>query len=146
MGLGSAHTESLGVPAFGNRQSDALQDAKQSTSDRDFTFMNAAKVNEEKAKLRMVYSIFASMLVCGTLYLNISSFYPLYVSVTYGDQISTVLIACTLCCFNLAGVVCTPIHAITIGKMGRKNALLVGFWAILISNTALGLCASISAE
>jgi len=56
------------------------------------------------------------------------------------------MIACTLCCFNLAGVVCTPIHAITISKMGRKNALLVGFWAILISNTALGLCSYISAE
>jgi len=94
----------------------------------------------------MVYSIFLSMLVCGTLYLNISSFFPLYVNSVYGDKISTVMIACTLCCFNLAGVVCSPIHAITISRMGRKNALLVGFWAILISNTALGLCASISAE
>jgi len=56
------------------------------------------------------------------------------------------MIACTLCCFNLAGVVCTPIHAITISRMGRKNALLVGFWAILLSNTALGLCSLISEE
>lgn len=56
------------------------------------------------------------------------------------------MIACTLTCFNLAGVLCTPIHAVTISKMGRKNALLVGFWAILISNTALGLCASVSEE
>lgn len=94
----------------------------------------------------MVYSIFASMLVCGTLYLNISSFYPLYVNDNYGKQISTVTIACTLTCFNLAGVVCTPIHAMTISKMGRKNALLVGFWAILISNTALGMCAYISKD
>ena len=86
------------------------------------------------------------MLVCGTLYLNISSFYPLYVNVKYKGKISTVMIACTLCCFNLAGVVCTPIHAITISRMGRKNALLVGFWAILISNTALGLCSLISED
>ena len=123
-----------------------LKDEDQDKNDREFTFSNAIKEQEEKAKLRMVYSIFLSMLVCGTLYLNISSFFPLYVNSVYGDQISTVMIACTLCCFNLAGVVCTPIHAITISRMGRKNALLVGFWAILISNTALGLCASISAE
>ena len=94
----------------------------------------------------MVYSIFASMMVCGTLYLNISSFYPLFVKKKYGDEISTVVIACTLCCFNLAGVVCTPIHAVTISRMGRKNALLVGFWVILISNTCLGFCAYISEE
>ena len=31
------------------------------------------------AKDRMAYCIFASMLACGTLYLNITSFFPLFV-------------------------------------------------------------------
>jgi predicted MFS family arabinose efflux permease len=94
----------------------------------------------------MVYCILTSMVVCGTLYLSITSFYPLYTDGKYGKKISTVTISFTLVCFNLAGVVCTPIHAITIGKMGRKNALLIGFWAILISNTALGLCSLVSED
>ena len=38
----------------------------------------SGQINEWEKK-RMVYSIFASMLVCGTLYLNIASFYPLFV-------------------------------------------------------------------
>ena len=44
-------------------------------------------INEFEKK-RMVYSIFASMLVCGTLYLNIASFYPIFVDENYGDNIN----------------------------------------------------------
>ena len=44
-------------------------------------------INEFEKK-RMVYSIFASMLVCGTLYLNIASFYPIFVDENYGDYIN----------------------------------------------------------
>jgi MFS family permease len=89
----------------------------------------------------MAYCIFASMLACGTLYLNITSFFPLFVQKRFGDQINTVVIAITLTSFNFAGVVCSPIHAVTISKMGRKNALMIGFVCIFLSNTALGVCA-----
>ena len=114
--------------------------------DARMTFSEAQKKIEEREKLRMVYSIFASMLVCGTLYLNISSFYPIFVADKYGDKINTLMIACALCCFNFAGVVCSPIHAVTISKMGRKNAMLVGFVCILVSNTALGMLSYIPAS
>ena len=73
------------------------------------------KLENQGKKQMMALSIFLSMLVCGTLYLNITSFFPLFVKDKYGDSIGTVLIACTLTCFNLAGVVCSPIHAVTIG-------------------------------
>lgn len=86
------------------------------------------------------------MLVCGTLYLNISSFYPVFVNKKYGDKINTIQIAMALACFNLAGVVCAPVHAITIRMMGRKNAILVGFLAILASNTALGMLSYLSED
>jgi len=55
-------------------------------------------INEFEKK-RMVYSIFASMLVCGTLYLNIASFYPIFVDEHYGDSINQTMVACALCCF-----------------------------------------------
>jgi MFS family permease len=57
-----------------------------------------------------------------------------------------VIIAVILTSFNFAGVVCSPIHAITISKMGRKNALIIGFIFIFVSNTALGVCAYLAPD
>lgn len=105
-----------------------------------------AAASEARAKAHMAYCIFASMLACGTLYLNITSFFPLFVQKQFGDQINTVVIAITLSSFNFAGVVCSPIHAVTISKMGRKNALMIGFGCIFLSNTALGVCAYLAPE
>ena len=92
----------------------------------------------------MVYSIFASMLVCGTLYLNIASFYPIFVDENYGDSINQTMVACALCCFQFAGVCCTPIHAFTISRMGRKNAMMIGFGSIFVSNTIMGMLSLIN--
>ena len=100
-------------------------------------------INEFEKK-RMVYSIFASMLVCGTLYLNIASFYPVFVDENYGDSINQTMVACALCCFQFAGVCCTPIHAFTISKMGRKNAMMIGFGSIFVSNTIMGMLSLIN--
>jgi len=94
----------------------------------------------------MVLTIYASMLVCGTLYLNVSAFYPVYTVNKYGDKINTFDIACALCCFNFAGVVCSPIHGFTINKMGRKNSMIVGFVCILVSNTALAFLSYLTAD
>ena len=104
----------------------------------------ASKTVNEFEKKRMVYSIFGSMLVCGTLYLNIASFFPLFVAEFYAENINQSMVACALCCFQFAGVICTPIHAITISKMGRKNAMMIGFGAILISNTVLGMLSKVN--
>lgn len=48
--------------------------------------------------------------------------------------------------FQVAGVVCTPIHSVTISRMGRKNAIIVGFVCMIIANTGLGLIALINTE
>ena len=45
--------------------------------------------------------------------------------------------------FQLAGVVCPPIHSVTMVKMGRKNAVVIGFICMITANTGLGLLAFI---
>jgi len=47
----------------------------------------------------MAYTIFAAMLVVGTLYLNISSFYPTYAQKEYGAEMNTLRIALALTAF-----------------------------------------------
>ena len=140
--MGPEKEKLLGFPQVVVAERQPSPAGKGSSDDR-VTFLAAAKKIEEREKLRMVYSIFASMLVCGTLYLNISSFYPIFVADKFEGEISTLMIACALCCFNFAGVVCSPIHAVTISMMGRKNAMLIGFMCILVSNTCLGLLSNI---
>ena len=48
------------------------------------------------------------------------------------------MVGLALGCFQIAGIFCTPIHAVTISKMGRKNSIVFGFTLILMANTALG--------
>ena len=49
------------------------------------------------------------------------------------------MVAIAMSMFQLAGVVCPPIHSVTMVKMGRKNAIIVGFLCMIIANTGLGL-------
>ena len=49
------------------------------------------------------------------------------------------MIAVAMSAFNLSGLLCAPIHAMTISKMGRKNAIIFGILLVLISNTCMGL-------
>lgn len=92
----------------------------------------------------MIMCIIATQFTCGTLYLNIVSFYPLFVDTHYRDAISTFKVSVAMSAFQFAGVICTPIHAITISKMGRKNAMIIGTICMLIANTCLGMLALIS--
>ena len=85
----------------------------------------------------------ATQFTCGTLYLNIVSFYPLFVDKHYSKNINTFMVSIAMSAFQFAGVICTPIHAITIGIMGRKNAMLYGTWCMLAANTGLGMLALI---
>jgi predicted MFS family arabinose efflux permease len=53
------------------------------------------------------------------------------------------MVSIILCAFEVSAVLSTPIHAITISKMGRKNAMLIGMVAILIATYMLGFLAYI---
>lgn len=78
-----------------------------------------------------------------TLYLNVGAFFPLYVDSNYKGYINTTMVSIILCAFEVSAVLSTPIHAITISKMGRKNAMLIGMVAILIATYMLGFLAYI---
>lgn len=78
----------------------------------------------------------------GTMILNIVSFFPLFVNIHYGKYIDATMTGMALACFNLAGSVFTPLHAVTISKFGRKNSIMIGFVFMLASNTMLGAMGS----
>jgi MFS family permease len=61
----------------------------------------------------------------------------------YKDSISTFKVGVAMSVFQFAGVIFTPIHAITISKMGRKNAMLVGEVCMFVANVGLGMLAII---
>lgn len=100
----------------------------------------------DKEKKYLIVCLLVCQATCGTLYLNIVSFYPLFVDDHYSKYINTMMVSVALATFNFAGVVCTPIHAVTISRMGRKNAIVVGLVCMLISNTGLGMLALIPYE
>jgi MFS family permease len=77
--------------------------------------------------------------VTNILYLNVGAFYPLFVEKNYNDDINSTLVAIVLSSLEFAGVVFSPIHAITISKMGRKNAIIIGLLILMIATFALGL-------
>jgi len=82
--------------------------------------------------------IILSSFMMGTMILNIVSFFPLFVNIHYGKHIDATMTGIALACFNLAGSVFTPLHAVTISKFGRKNSILIGFTFMLTSNSMLG--------
>jgi MFS family permease len=86
------------------------------------------------------------VLSCGTAYLNVSSFYPLFVNENYKDKINSTIVSVCLAAFELAGCLFTPIHGYTISKIGRKNAILIGFALLILSTTALGMVALIDSK
>jgi MFS family permease len=86
------------------------------------------------------------VLSCGTAYLNVSSFYPLYVNDKYPGKINSTIVSICLAAFEFAGFIFTPIHGYTISKIGRKNAILMGFTLLILSTTALGMIALIDPE
>lgn len=90
----------------------------------------------------MTGTILAAMVVCGTLYLSIASFFPLYVQKNF-SEINITMISICMSSFEFAGVICGPIHAVTMSKMGRKNAIIIGHILILLTTVSLGLISNI---
>lgn len=71
--------------------------------------------------------------------MNISSFYPLYVNDHFGESIDSTMVAVSLCAFEFAGIICTPLIPKIMGSFGRKYSINLGFLMLLISNSGLGL-------
>lgn len=107
------------------------------------TYAAATKKNSReltpREKTTLIVCIIICQITCGTLYLNVVSFFPLFVNQHYKDYISTFMTSCCLSAFQFAAVISTKVHQVTISKMGRKNAVIVGFTILLISTTCLGM-------
>ena len=77
-------------------------------------------------------------MVAGTQYLNVMSFFPLFVEQHYDLYISTSMVSICMSCFEIGGIISSPIIGSTIQKIGRKNALIIGFIIMSLSNFGLG--------
>ena len=81
-----------------------------------------------------------------TLYLNVSSFFPLFVEEHYNEKITTTMVAVILSTFEATAMLSAPINARLISKMGRKNAIIVGVFLMFIGTMMLGMTAYIPYE
>ena len=91
----------------------------------------------ERSKL--LFAVLFGQVVCGTLYLNISSFYPLHVAEHFEEQINAIMVAVALSAFEVAGIMCTPLIPKIMGCLGRKYSINFSFALLIISNSGLGL-------
>ena len=99
---------------------------------------NSAKKLTVKEKSTLIYIIYFQCLLAGTLYMNVLTFYPLYVLDNYGDKVSTTMTSVALGCFEFSTLVFAPTHMYTSSYLGRKKGLLLGIFCMLIANTGLG--------
>ena len=77
-------------------------------------------------------------MVCGTQYLNVMSFFPLFVEQNYDKEISTSMVSICMSCFEISAILTSPIIGNSIQKTGRKNALVIGFIIMAVANIGLG--------
>lgn len=111
-------------------------------SDKPITINDPlSKQITESEKRNIVICGIISLTVVSTLYLNVGAFFPLYVDMKFGNRINTTMVAIILCAFEVSAVLSTPIHAITISKMGRKNAMIIGLIAVILATYMLGFLA-----
>ena len=97
----------------------------------------------EATQFQLLMAMLLGQVACGTQYYNIVAFFPLFVSDNYADHIDQTMVSLCLSAFQVAAVIFPKVHAITIHMMGRKNAILFGFFCIFISTMGLGLLALI---
>ena len=80
-------------------QGDNLEEnlVREGTDKKRISSVGIALTDSEKNK--MLFCVLISNMICGTMILNIASFYPLYVETYYGDWINSAMVAAALGCF-----------------------------------------------
>lgn len=86
------------------------------------------------------------MIANGTIYLNVAAFLPLYVEGKFAGTITPTMVSIILASFELACILSSKIHQLTISKMGRKNAILISYVILAISTTLLGILDKVDKE
>lgn len=91
----------------------------------------------------MLLTILLNSLISWTLYGNIATFYPIYTSDNHPSVTST-MVGAVLGIFEFSILICSPLVAISMRKVGRKNYVVIGNLAIVLSTLGFGLTNHIS--
>ena len=75
---------------------------------------------------------------CGLLYANVTSFLPVFAADKYEGHVTATQYSIIISLFNVGGVLGSPIHAITISKIGRKTSLGIGFIITIVCTAGMG--------
>ena len=86
----------------------------------------------------MIVSCLVQRIVCGTLYLSVTSFFPLYVGIHF-PEINATLISICMTAFEFSGCLFGPFHPVTMTKIGRKNSIIYGAIILVFTTTSMGL-------
>ena len=94
-----------------------------------------------------MFSVLFAQVLIATQYMNVASFYPLFVEAKYGkDTINSTMVSVAMCSFEFAGFACSFFNRRTIAWLGKKNAISFGFALSTSSVAGMGALAFISAE
>ena len=72
------------------------------------------------------------------MYFNLSAFAPLFIEERFEGKISNKMVGLMVAAMELAGVLSSPIHGLSISKMGRKNAWILGYLTVIVGTFMLG--------
>ena len=86
----------------------------------------------------MVATLLISVTIMYTLFGNIVTFYPPY-RTEHHPTINDTMVGTVLSMFEIGYLVCSPIISMTMGKVGKKNFILIGNLAQIFSSVGFGL-------
>ena len=95
---------------------------------------------------KIVYTSMAMLCCISTLYLNVASFFPLFVEKHYKEHISSTMVAVIMSTCEFMAMIFAPINAPFISKIGRKNAILIGLLIQTVGTIMIGLTSIIPYE
>lgn len=114
---------------------DERKDRENTQSVDGFKKMEEKKAEMDNEKWWLAASFLTSQALIATGWLNITSFYPLYVEKMFGrDNINSKMVSIAMNAAEVAGIVGSPLHGPLISAVGQKNAITIGFFINIITS------------
>lgn len=119
-------------------------DANKEENEPQLTPMQKA---EEKKKRRLFASIIVMQIFVAMQYLNVTSFFPIYVHDKFGEEtINSTMTSIAMCSFELATILVAPLNSLLIPKLGKKNTISIGFLIGALATVGTGSLAFIPVQ
>ena len=83
-----------------------------------------------------IYALILGQAICGTQYLNIMTYYPLYVDQNF--KLNSTVVSWIMSSFAVSSILFNKLHSISINWMGRKNAIIFGLINVTIGLLMMG--------